>query len=76
MSIKFQYDNDMVALSYQHPANCARMLSKYFPDEGKRPDLKLLDLAAGTGRVGLLLKELNFTNITAVGENGFKPSLV
>ena len=45
-----------------------KILHEYYPQEDKRKDLKVLDLAAGTGLIGDGLHKAGFTNIDGVGE--------
>jgi predicted RNA methylase len=47
----------------------AEKLKSYFPNEEERKKLKILDIAAGTGLVGVGLKSVGFGEIDAVGNN-------
>ena len=60
-----------IGLARQDPL--VKLMDQYFPDVSKRPNLKILDLAAGTGLVGEKLNGLGFTNIDAV--DGSEPML-
>jgi len=43
-----------------------KILGEYYPDKAKRSELKVLDLAAGTGLIGDSLYEVGFTHIDGV----------
>ncbi|XP_059140638.1 methyltransferase-like protein 27 [Physella acuta] len=72
MVVKYAYDKDdslsqyedvSYSLGYSGPRYCADMLSAVYPTG--RDKLVVLDVAAGTGFVGVELKQRGFTNIHA-----------
>ncbi|XP_023336494.1 methyltransferase-like protein 27 [Eurytemora carolleeae] len=57
-----KYEEDMQRIGYPGPANAARLLRNLCPDPST---VKVLDMAAGTGMVGLELKRVGFNTIHA-----------
>ncbi|CAH1778124.1 unnamed protein product [Owenia fusiformis] len=64
------YDEDLNENGYNYgtPILAARHFAKLF-QEGERSNVKVLDVAAGTGVVGLELKKRGFSDIDAVDAN-------
>ena len=50
------------------PYNVAKKLAEYIPDKKDRANFKVLDVAAGTGAVGLYMRSQGFKNLDAVGK--------
>ena len=78
-SIKFydswadHYDDDMVQLGFKRQLQLAEKLASFYPDREIRKNLKILDIAAGTGLVGVGLIQEGFKKIDAVGKKNFGP---
>ena len=74
-SIKFydswadHYDDDQIQLGFKRQYQLAEKLATFYPDREIRKDLKILDIAAGTGLVGVGLIQEGFKNIHAVGNS-------
>ncbi len=49
------------------PSKVAKKLSDLIQGEDERKELKVLDVAAGTGRVGQQLDKIGFKNLHALG---------
>jgi len=60
-----KYDQDLCPGRYNGPEIAAQALAEYYPSE-VRPLLKVLDVAAGTGRVGHELHRMGFRHIDAL----------
>ncbi|XP_060581810.1 methyltransferase-like protein 27 [Ruditapes philippinarum] len=56
-----KYDEDLNPGTYNGPTIIADEMSKVFPE--KRDELKVMDIACGTGRVGIELSSYGFKNI-------------
>ena len=56
-----EYDSDLTGLGWTGPRAAAEVLARFAPT-----DAKVLDAGAGTGLVGVELKKLGFTDITAI----------
>ncbi|ODM99001.1 Williams-Beuren syndrome chromosomal region 27 protein [Orchesella cincta] len=54
------YDKDLCPGRYNGPEIAARAMSSFYKDDDIRPTLKILDVAAGTGRVGVELDKFGF----------------
>ena len=54
-----EYDADMLATGYAHPAVICGLTSRYVSDTAT----PILDAGVGTGNIGLLLSILGFTNL-------------
>ena len=63
------YDQDMVKLGFKRQFQLAQKLKSFYPDEIHRKNLKILDIAAGTGLVGVGLKQEGFEFMDAVDGN-------
>ncbi len=50
------------------PAKVASKLAERISDEKERNKIKVLDIGAGTGRIGVHLQKLGFGKIHALGE--------
>ena len=59
----------MVKLNFRRQYQLAEKLKSYFPDEEQRRNVKILDVAAGTGLVGEGLKRAGFVWMDAVDGN-------
>ncbi|XP_064111262.1 uncharacterized protein LOC135218743 [Macrobrachium nipponense] len=59
------YDEILDSLNYIGPKLAANEVAARIPQE-KRGTLKVIDIAAGTGRVGRLLRDKEFSNIDAL----------
>ena len=74
-SIKFydswadHYDDDQIQLGFKRQYQLAEKLASFYPDSEVRKNLKILDIAAGTGLVGVGLIKEGFKHIDAVGNN-------
>nr|XP_039265966.1 uncharacterized protein LOC120341507 isoform X1 [Styela clava] len=63
-----KYDSDVDTLKYESPQNLATELLKYIDNT---PSTNVLDVAAGTGKVGEVLKKLGYKGIMdAIDFNG------
>jgi SAM-dependent methyltransferase len=56
-----EYDKDLGGLGWTGPRAAAEALSRFVP-----ADAKVLDAGAGTGLVGVELRELGFSHLTAI----------
>uniref|UniRef100_T1JM27 Methyltransferase domain-containing protein n=1 Tax=Strigamia maritima TaxID=126957 RepID=T1JM27_STRMM len=56
---------DLCPGRYNGPQIAAKFLEQYYP-ENERPNVRLIDIAAGTGRVGRELLDLGFHKIDAL----------
>ncbi|CAL4133506.1 unnamed protein product [Meganyctiphanes norvegica] len=59
------YDKSLCEGRYNGPSICAEEVAARFPSD-QRATVKVMDLAAGTGRVGLELHKRGFRNIDAL----------
>eukprot|EP00794_Sanderia_malayensis_P010937 gene10937-12098_t len=60
------YDNDMGKMKFSAPAACLAGLLEFADAYGVNKDSKIIDVGAGTGALGLLLKAEGFTNVDAL----------
>ncbi|WAQ95579.1 MET27-like protein [Mya arenaria] len=60
-----EYDAHLNENRYCGPESCARSLATYYPDN-ERAHARILDVAAGTGRLGAELHNLGFRQIEAL----------
>ncbi|XP_076065274.1 methyltransferase-like protein 27 [Oratosquilla oratoria] len=60
-----RYHEDMSSKNYRGPEFAANAIASLYKEK-ERPQIKILDVAAGTGRVGISLQELGFTSIDAL----------
>jgi len=60
-----KYDLDLCPGRYNGPEIAAKFLANYY-QEKERPHVHIIDIAAGTGRVGKELLQLGFHNIDAL----------
>ena len=67
--MNFQYDDDQIQLGFKRQYQLADKLKTFYPDEKERGNLKILDIAAGTGLVGVGLIKEGFKHIDAVGKS-------
>ncbi|KAK6179636.1 hypothetical protein SNE40_011950 [Patella caerulea] len=58
------YDSDMAVIAYRNPEVVSQVVGEYFPTN--REFVKIVDVASGTGLVGLELKRNGFKQIDAV----------
>lgn len=65
-----QYDRDLVGLGSVGPEVVASKLASLVAAGEARRNLRVLDVAAGTGRVGEALHRAGFRNVEALGEAG------
>ena len=65
--VTLQYDTDMARFVVQGPENVAKKLAELVP-ESKRKEFKIIDIAAGTGNVGLALHKRGFRTMDANGK--------
>ncbi len=63
-----QYDEDLANLKAQGQRRLAERLATLVPEAHARAELRILDVACGTGLVGLHLHALGFRNIDGVGK--------
>jgi len=61
-----RYDWDLREENYRGPVIATEAICALYPDVSKRSNIKILDVAAGTGFAGLRLKQQGFTNIDAL----------
>eukprot|EP00794_Sanderia_malayensis_P010935 gene10935-12096_t len=61
-----KFDEDMVKTKYNTPAACLAGLMEFADAYGVNKDSKIIDVGAGTGALGLLLKAEGFTNVDAL----------
>lgn len=64
-----KYDKNAASLNYEGPAIAAEEIARMIPEE-QRQQVRVLDVAAGTGWVGSQLHQKGFTNIDAVEPSG------
>jgi len=60
------YDKDVGPGRYDGPSIAATVMANYYLDETVRENIRILDVAAGTGRVGQELKKFGFKLIDAL----------
>ena len=63
-----QYEDDCREMGHNAHGVMAGKVAGFFPEVEEWAEVKILDVAAGTGRVGEELAKLGFRNIDAVGE--------
>ncbi|KAK6179637.1 hypothetical protein SNE40_011951 [Patella caerulea] len=59
-----EYDSDMAVIAYRNPEVVSQVVGEYFPTN--REFVKIVDVASGTGLVGLELNKIGFKQIDAV----------
>ena len=60
------YDEDLNPARYRGPEFCARKVDSLVPDGQHRQNIRILDLAAGTGWVGWWLHQMGFKHMDAL----------
>ena len=61
-----KYDDDVTTLNYSAPTNAVKTLVRLAGQYGISKDSKIIDIGAGTGLIGELLKKDGYKNIDAV----------
>ena len=62
-----KYDEDLIKLGFRRQFQLGEKVAEYFPNVEERKNLKILDIAAGTGLAGMGLYKQGFKNLDAVG---------
>merc|ERR1711976_21166 len=60
------YDEYVVTFEYHGAERAAQAMAEVFPNKANRKNVRILDIAAGTGLASEHLKKLGFTNIDAL----------
>jgi len=60
------YENAMANIKCYRYEAVTKLMTDFFPDKEKRADVKILDLAAGTGIIGVELAKVGFKDMYAV----------
>lgn len=61
-----KYDQYMEAIEYEGPRQAASALADLYPDVSRRAQVRILDVAAGTGLLGVEMQKLGFKLMDAL----------
>ncbi|XP_076461640.1 methyltransferase-like protein 27 [Babylonia areolata] len=61
-----QYEQYVNAFQYAGPQQVAKTISSLYPEQSQKESVRILDVAAGTGLVGVEMHKLGFRNMDAL----------